>query len=108
GILRNIEQNPRIQVDGKLFLADRLSGTVQHLRSVAGTSNDLSLRLADLCATASLMLFDCGRLDEASDYARKAQSFIAPPFQMPRNMPLIVARVQLALGLSQRYAWQLE
>jgi tetratricopeptide (TPR) repeat protein len=108
GILRNIEQNPRMRVDEKLFLAERLSGTVQHLRSTAGRSNDLSLRLADLCATASLMLFDCGRVDEATEYADKAQSLISPPFRMPGNTGLVVARVQLAAGLKQRYAWQLD
>jgi hypothetical protein len=108
GILRNVEQNPRIRVDDKLFLADRLSGTVQRLRSAGGTSANLSLRLADLCATASVMLFECGRIDEATEYARTAQSLIAAPGKMSQSDALIRARVQLATGLSQRYTWKLK
>jgi hypothetical protein len=108
GILRNIEQNPRIRTDEKLFLSQRLSVTLRNLRAKAGTSTDLSLRLADLCATASVMLFDCGRIDEATTYARTAQDLIAAPVALTGQNALTLARIELAAGLVKRYGFQLD
>lgn len=106
GILHEIEQNPRVRIEEKLFLADRLTRSVQHLWDMGGKSEQLSTRLADLQATASLMLFDAGRVDEAAHYARQAQALIAPPSQILTNAPLVAARVQLAFALADHLSWK--
>lgn len=105
GILRKIEQNARIRVNEKLFLAKRLIDSVEEIRKAHGASHNLSMRHADLLATAALMLFDAGRIDEGGDYARQGQALILAMPTVPANS-LVVSRVQLAFVLAQRFTWQ--
>jgi hypothetical protein len=108
GILRKIEQNPRIRVNEKLFLAQRLIDSVRELQKSAGRSGEIiSMRLADLLATASLMFFDAGNIDKASDYAQQAHALIEAAPRVPPDMPLVIPRVELAYVLAQRFTWQI-
>ncbi|HKQ40680.1 MAG TPA: hypothetical protein VJ063_21615, partial [Verrucomicrobiae bacterium] len=106
GMLQKIQQTSRIRIAEKQDLAGQLINIVQQLRGEA--PEELSIRLADLLATTSLMFFDAGRDDEAATYAKQAESLVASAQARSGNDSVALARVQLASALTLRRNWQLE
>ena len=104
GILGQLEKNPSIRTSERLALIQQLDLTVEKLRNSSPTSSDLlKRRHADLLVRASLMLFDARRIDEATEYANKAERLIVPSSPNPTDLPLI-AQVHLSMALAQVYA----